>query len=253
MKVDVANQDEADDDDDDEETHNLDYLVKQLVAEASLSDLNGNMKPTGNNFKMYKPAASIKNPTANFNMNNKMEAFDNFDSTSLDLEKSEFVDDEFDNPDKRSILSEEDMNNEISLVNYGPNGFQMNTANSQNACCMQHSDDCTDGSLADADLAYPVTHNTNLLVVPAVRPVPMMNKKDSQRSASTTYSTTINISPMNQQAHLNNKGSGKVFESNKSAEKNNLDYNNIKIEKKIRLNYRKPHNNTNNSNFGTLC
>ncbi len=273
MKVELASQeDEDDDDEDDEETQNLHYLVKQLVAEASLSDLNGKMKPTGNNFKMYKPAPVIKkanNNNQNLTMST-MEEFDNFNSTSLDLEKSEFVDDDFENnEDKQSSISE-DMNNEISLINYGPNGFQMNNVNNQNACCMQHNDDCTDGSLADIDidLAYQNQHHhhhhhnsNNKLVVPLVRAVPALNGKDSKRSASTTYSTTINISPLNHQAHLISKGlgSGRVFEANSnnnnnSADmpKNNLDFNNIKIEKKIRLNYRKPHNN-NNFNFGTLC
>jgi hypothetical protein len=275
------------DDDDDDETQNLDYLVKQLVAEASLSDLNlpppSSMKAshpptiTSNNFKMYKPSPIKTTPQTfkqhnnhhqsqnhhhvNVANNSKMiaEEFDNFDSTSLDLEKSEFVDDELGGEDKRSNsgdISGEDMNNEISLINYGPNGFQMNSKTAGISCFTQQqqlqqlNDDYTDCSLVDIDVPC-----NNMSLVPA--PEQPIKNHDSKRSASTTYSTKINISPLNQQALLSSKGagSGKVFIDGKSSfdgSKSNLDFNNIKIEKKIRLNYRKPHN-SNNFNFGTLC
>ena len=245
---------------DDDDNQNLDSLVKQLVAEASLSDLDGlnSMHSRHNkNFKVFKQKFESTPKTIsigkqikpehiiNNNMNGvyrkKLDEFKIFENTSFDLEESELVDE-----DEEDIMSEElekciidddesdDMNNEISLINYGPNGFQNFGIPPKHVSTLENSDE----SLAEIDFSCNKNGNTKLA----------SELSNGKRSASTTYSATLNSS-------LSSKAlNDKLFEKKKpDHSSSNLDFSNIKIEKKIRLNYRKPQNANNLLNFGTLC
>lgn len=267
-------------DEDEGSTQNLEYLVKQLVAEASLSDLN-DMTHLKTSNKIYKPVCTKQQttmmvPTGGIQKRAKEIYENNGDTCSLDLEQSEFVDDQediynkndyLDDDDDEFVLSEdnEELNHEISLSNYGPNGFQpmndkITMPEEQPIACVESEVDDDDSS--DAEIACI---NNNKISSQMLGGVCHLHDTTptNRRSNSASYSASLSggMSPSMQKrvglpVKSTNDNNSKLImytPTDKSSNKSSLDQNSIKIEKKIRLNYRKPQTGGEVFNFGTLC
>lgn len=195
--------------DKDEDSQNLDLLVRQLVAEASLSNLNFGVLTNSKNLEENYLVDELENDQDDL-------VDDLEDENSLDLDHSEFVDDDFQIGEykKSSIISNGNCTGEESPL----------------------KSDRSEDSLVDVDVSYMHMSKPQAVLQMYSKTTPASFRKPASTRASRIEQ--LYFDPLTSLSEL--------YDENRNSDS-------IKIEKKIRLNYRKPQNLSNLLNFGTLC
>jgi hypothetical protein len=301
--------DENDEEDDEEEDDNLEYLVKQLAAEASLSSVNLNGKLIlNNNKKETSPpqiviksnyANSLKN--SNYNMNhmdleNLVDDLNkNFEKTDEDEEEGS-IDNEYEDENSNSNKNQQFLKlNEENTSNLTDTEIQSILRSSEVSSAsfldeiennlklinkQQIAQNDLFSSLKKSQPSSLVKHVSSTIVRPVKQydqePASVGNYNGLKKSFNSTIlvQKPLIISPFEnytsslgrgaayktQEEEFVNKNNRKEIDikNGKMQPLNDINFNNIKIEKKIRLNYRRPQHLTNNNNrnylnFGTLC
>ena len=295
----------------DEEAENLEYLVKQLAVEASLSSVNLNGKLILNNKKEPSPPQNIL--PINYAKNSKYSNYDMdlenlVDNLNKNFEKK-FLNNTKDvpNDEDESIdhdYSHEDNNknqqflkvNEDSTANLTDTEIQSILRSSEVSSASfldemehnlklinkQHNTSDLFSSFKKSQPTSLIKHVSSTIVRPIkqydLQPAQVENGNGMKKSFNSTIlvQKPLIISPFenytsslgrgagykNQEVEFVNKSNHEEIDIKNGFSKmqplNDINFNNIKIEKKIRLNYRRPQNLNNNNtknylNFGTLC
>ena len=303
--IDLNSQEEASDlGDEEDDDENLEYLVKQLAVEASLSSVNLNGKVILNNKRESTPTQNVLQSYANnlkysnydknqMNLENLVENLNTkFVNNSKNLSNNENIDHNFrrdeinknqhflnHNEDSTANLTDTEIQSILRSSEVSSASFLDEIENNLKLINKQNNSSDLFSSLKKSQPSSLVKHVSSTIVRPIkqyeLQPASVENSNGLKKSFNSTilvqkpliispfenYTSSLGRSAAykNRDAELiGNKNNDEEIGFNQMQPLNDINFNNIKIEKKIRLNYRRPQNmNSNHTknylNFGTLC